>query len=115
VPGRLAPEGFLDGQGLGHGLTDQIGIAHRRRQVGGVREASEGVVDLLPGGAALLDEVPRVLPMKCLALLQAGGDGVVHDHVLAVKGHLPGSCEPIVPAPAVVILVKVILSLLTIA
>ena len=90
MPGRLAPEGLLDRQGLGHGLADQVGIAHRLRQVGRVAEASEGVVDLLAGGAALLDEVLGVLPMQCLALLQARGDGVVHDHVLAVKGHLPG-------------------------
>ena len=76
--------------GLGHGLADQIGIAHRPLQVGGVCEASEGLVDLLAVGAALLDEVLRVLPMKRLALLQALGDRVVHGHLLAVKAHLPG-------------------------
>ena len=44
----------------------------------GLAEASKGVVDLLTGGAALFDEVVRVLPMKRPALLQAREDGVVH-------------------------------------
>ena len=90
VPGRLAPERFLDGDGFWHGLADEVGVAHRRRQIGRVRETTEGVVDLRPGGAAFGDEVLRVVPVKRLALLQARGDGVVDRHVLAVKGHLPG-------------------------
>ena len=29
VPGRVAPEGLLDGQGLGDRLADEIGLTHR--------------------------------------------------------------------------------------
>ena len=90
VPGRLPPERFLDGHGLGHGLADQIGIADGLGQVGGVAEPSKGVIDLRAGGAALRHEELRVFVVEGLALLEAGGDRVVHGDVLAVKGHLPG-------------------------
>ena len=59
------------------------------RSVVYVRRANVSSI-CLRGGAALLDEVLRVLAVKRLALLQADGDGVVNGHVLAVKGHLPG-------------------------
>ena len=86
----VAPEGFLDADRLRHRFADQIGIAHRRRQIGGVGEPGEGVVDLLPGCAALAEEERGVLLVERLALVEAGGDGVVDGHVLAVERHLPG-------------------------
>ena len=73
MPRRLAPEGLLDVHGLGNGLADQIGVAHRRRQVARVREPSERVVDLVPSGAAPLDEELRVLAMKCPARSRPAG------------------------------------------
>jgi hypothetical protein len=68
VPRRFAPEAFLDVQGLGDGFTDQIGIAHGRRQVGGVREPRERVVDLLAGCVTLGLEQFGVLVVEGPAL-----------------------------------------------